>query len=960
MFSFPPKFSIVLSCIVGFHQLYSYTIIQDQSSLEIKTPQLNERKNLKIQLKNGIKALIISDPKVNQSAIAISVPVGSWNDPDQYPGTAHFCEHMLFMGNKKYPQEDEFFRFVNDHGGISNAYTSTDHTVYMFSSNNDAFLEGVDRISHFFIDPLFPSSGVERELNAVDQENDKNIQNDGWRRWMILKETGNQDHPNAKFSTGTAQTLGNIPLQTLNDWYNTYYSSEGMLIVALSNLSLDQIAKAIEEDFSKVPKRKVATPVIKPLTSKDQQGHLIVVEPVHDLRLLNLTWELQDTPSSDHSDEIIAYLIQSKHSGSLFDLLNQEELANGISVSSEKLGLHNRFFEIELSLTETGVKHFDQVIERIFQYIQLIKQNNVPLYFQKELKSMNILSYEYQTQTPAFDFVVNEIEELLKQPINVYPDHSYILENYQADALKKVLSQLTPESCIFSLIAKPDLSGIESEKQERWLGGKYSIKTIPSKQLESLNVIATSDELKLPDSNPLIPQNLTVSQNTRQKNVELLVQEPIGKLYYEQDHQFLTPTVNIKLGIRSLLSDQDAQSFAFYDLVALSLRQKEAAIFSQAIFAGLYPSLSRDGCGLKLEIEGFSDKGKILWHHLLKAMKNLTLTSEEFEQYKNQLLLNYHNDSQSPPYIQSFQKIRFLTRNDQPLPSQLEKGLSTLTLKDFLQLKQTFLENAYFEMFCFGNLSMQDSIDYFETVTDTLESQPVIPELITRSKALEMKNSGPFKIQSQTDLMGNSALLMIQNQGQGPEAKASFLVLNQAIKTAFFDTLRTKQQTGYITTSRAVDQLGFLQMYFVVQSTTHEPDELVARFELFLEDYIRNLRQEIPYERFMTIKEEVKKDLLKPEETISAHSALRYYEAFSNSGKFDEDKKVADEVTKLSYENFIQQASQFLSRSNDRRIAILIEGEIQNNKSLRYIGTTQESFKQEQAYVTIKEDLPAN
>ena len=30
------------------------------------------------------------------------------SDPDELPGLAHFCEHMLFLGTKKYPEENEY------------------------------------------------------------------------------------------------------------------------------------------------------------------------------------------------------------------------------------------------------------------------------------------------------------------------------------------------------------------------------------------------------------------------------------------------------------------------------------------------------------------------------------------------------------------------------------------------------------------------------------------------------------------------------------------------------------------------------------------------------------------------------------------------------------------------------------------------------------------------------------
>ena len=45
----------------------------------------------------------------------------------------------------------------------------------MFSVNHDAYIETLAQFSHMFIDLLFSSSGVARELHAVDQEHDKNL-----------------------------------------------------------------------------------------------------------------------------------------------------------------------------------------------------------------------------------------------------------------------------------------------------------------------------------------------------------------------------------------------------------------------------------------------------------------------------------------------------------------------------------------------------------------------------------------------------------------------------------------------------------------------------------------------------------------------------------------------------------------------------------------------------------------
>ena len=37
------------------------------------------------------------------------------------PGLAHFCEHLLFMGTEKYPDENHFENHVRRFGGVVGA-----------------------------------------------------------------------------------------------------------------------------------------------------------------------------------------------------------------------------------------------------------------------------------------------------------------------------------------------------------------------------------------------------------------------------------------------------------------------------------------------------------------------------------------------------------------------------------------------------------------------------------------------------------------------------------------------------------------------------------------------------------------------------------------------------------------------------------------------------------------------
>lgn len=70
---------------------------------------------------------------------------GYLSDPADVPGIAHFCEHMLFLGTEKYPQENDYNKFLSEHGGGSNACTYVDHTSYFFDIKPDQLENALDR-----------------------------------------------------------------------------------------------------------------------------------------------------------------------------------------------------------------------------------------------------------------------------------------------------------------------------------------------------------------------------------------------------------------------------------------------------------------------------------------------------------------------------------------------------------------------------------------------------------------------------------------------------------------------------------------------------------------------------------------------------------------------------------------------------------------------------------------------
>ena len=206
-----------------------------------------------------MKCLLIEDKDVEKSSATMYVGTGNLCDPkqsedgsrQQIDGLAHFCEHMLFLGTKKYPNENHYKKFVQNNGGSSNAATGEDYTYYYFDVKNHQFPEAVDIFSQFFKEPLFTESAMDRELNAIENEYRKNISNESRGSTQIEKTY--ISIPGSllnRFSTGNIETL-KLPyiMDALKELYDQHYSSNLMSLVIVARMPLDEQQKMVEENF---------------------------------------------------------------------------------------------------------------------------------------------------------------------------------------------------------------------------------------------------------------------------------------------------------------------------------------------------------------------------------------------------------------------------------------------------------------------------------------------------------------------------------------------------------------------------------------------------------------------------------------------------------------------------------------------------------------------------------------
>jgi len=950
------------------NEYVDHHIVENDAKLPILTPSLSDQKILKLRLSNGLEAYIVSDPDIDKSAAALAVNTGSWSDPDEYPGMAHFLEHMLFLGTEKYPNESEFQNFIDNHGGSGNAYTSNDRTVYSFAVGNEAFPEALDRFAQFFIAPLFNPSGIQRERHAIDQEYAKNLESDNWRLLFVRKSLENSQHPDSRFNIGSLETISKISPETLRKWYESHYSANLMHLVIFSNLPIDTLKDIVVKDFNAVPNRHLAPlEVAAPLMTRKNCGEFVYVTPFQDMRHLVLFWSLPAAYKYDA--DIVAYALGDEGPKSLLAALKKEGLAENLAAGVNRYG-KDIIFSVDVTLTESGVKNLKPILSHTFETIQMLKQKTIPLSFFNELKNLAEIKYQYQSRHDPFDTATDYADALIDEDIETFPEKTLIPQVYHPKAMEQVLDYLQTPPCQLYVVASPQLTGVPGTIKEPWMGAEYAIRPIPKDIVKVLSKPGTDTLIDLPPSNPFVPSHLNLVplsisgiKHLPVKNLPLPIEvqnNENGQFFYAPDIHYQVPEIAYLLRIHSpTVAAGNPIQAVLLELFMRNIKETLRSLIYQASLANLSLSLDALDTGLSVSIQGYSEKSSLFLKNILEALKSPSFSKGEFEIIKQALMSEYENAKLSSPLQQGKEILKCVLYKNFVTSDEKATALKDITFEDLQAFSKNLFSSTYVEGTLFGNLSLEMAREIAKEVTSNLSDTPYPKkDIVKKTVVLLPESKGPFVIRKKISPQGNAAILMIENGCYSYKTHAALQILSKGLEEPFFSELRTKQQTGYLVGSYFQELQSQLVNFFMVQSNTYEPRDLLSRFDLMIERFLQTLSAEgIPQERFETLKKTVASELSQPPKNLQEMAQVINLLAFDYNADFEHLDKRLEGIIDLTYQEFLDLSKSFLGKTNRRRLGVLITGQgseeqyiYTNCKSINPIRRQSQYLTRDQVY----------
>lgn len=899
---------------------------------DIEKSQQDNRKYRALELTNGMRVLLVSDAETDKSAASMDVHVGHLKDPWEIQGLAHFCEHMLFLGTKKYPEENEYNKFLSEHGGSSNAFTSVEHTNYHFDVAPDHLPAALDRFAQFFLGPLFTSSATERELKAVNSENDKNLQSDQWRILQLLRSTSAPDHDYSKFGTGNKYTLETHPKElnidvreALLKFHSEYYSSNIMGLTVLGKESLDELSDLIVPLFTGVENKNIAVPEwTTPPHGPDQLQKTASIVPVMDIRSLNVIWPIPDIHPHYRSNpgHYLGHLIGHEGEGSLLSELKLRGWCNNL-VGGQRSGANGfMFFGINMDLTEEGLGHVDDIITLMYQYIHLLTNVGPKEWVFNECKDLNAMTFRFKDKERPSGYVTSMSGMLYDYPLDEILTGPYLQYEFRPDLIDMVLSKLTPDTMRVGIVAKA-FEG-STDRKEKWYGTDYKLETISAEKLQAWQTCGLHDNLQLPRENEFIPTNFElVPRETEPSPLpELIRDNSHSRIWYKQDDKFLLPKSCICFEITSPYAYMDPIQTNMAILFTQLLKDALTEYTYNAELSGLHYSLDNTMNGLYFSVKGYNDKQQIFLQRIMEKLATFEVDQTRYDILKEAYVRNLRNFSAEPPHRHAMYYTSMLMSEIVWTKDEMLEATDDVTFDRLKAFIPQLLSKLYFEGLMHGNITKQTSLEIIDTMEKIMRekcgTKPLSSSQHKRYRELKLPH-GCYYLYQNTNAVHSSSCIEIYYQC-GMQTTQSNMLLElfcQVISEPCFNELRTKEQLGYIVFSGIRRASGVQGLRVIVQSD-RKPDYVETRIEAFLQNmqsYLSEMSEE-DFQKNVTALATLRSE--KPKQLASQTS--RYWSEISSQHyNFDRDEIEVKHLKTVTKDELLSFYQEFIANNSSKR-----------------------------------------
>jgi predicted Zn-dependent peptidase len=264
---------------------------------------------------NGVRLITETMDHVRSVSVGVWLTRGSRHEPSEHGGIAHFVEHMLFKGTTSRSAQ-EIAQEVDCLGGHLDAFTSKEYAGYYIKVLDEHLPKAIDVLSDLVLNPAFAPGDVEREKKVILEEIKMVEDTPDDLVHELFTQSFWDGHPLGRPILGTPETVEALTSDVLRAYFDGTYTAGNMVIVAVGNVTHEQMRNLVWPAFGRLSTPTEATderpPAVLPsaqVRSKDlEQSHVCLGTSSYP---------------QNHDDRYAAYVLNTMLGGSMSSRLFQ-------------------------------------------------------------------------------------------------------------------------------------------------------------------------------------------------------------------------------------------------------------------------------------------------------------------------------------------------------------------------------------------------------------------------------------------------------------------------------------------------------------------------------------------------------------------------------------------------------------------------------------------------------------
>ena len=213
----------------------------------------------KAVLDNGLRVITSTMPHSRSVCLAILAGAGSCYETKEEAGISHFAEHLFFKGTERRPTSREITQDIEGVGGIINAGTDKEVTVFWCKVASPHFSIALDVLSDLLLNSRFDTKDVEKERQVIIEEIHMNLDIPQQRVNMLIDELLWPEQPLGREVTGYKETVSSLTRERLLDYVGRRYMPNNTVLSIAGNIQHEEAMAQIEPRFDKWPAGELVT-----------------------------------------------------------------------------------------------------------------------------------------------------------------------------------------------------------------------------------------------------------------------------------------------------------------------------------------------------------------------------------------------------------------------------------------------------------------------------------------------------------------------------------------------------------------------------------------------------------------------------------------------------------------------------------------------------------------------------